>query len=274
MLLEKNRNKEFDSIKDPSVFRKAVQDAIRNVVDDQHMRLFYFGLREVSTENTGSDNEISALKSEYEKRKEMNFGIPEVKVMENNIGYLKITKFTSPALFGPVVRASLAFLKNVDGLIFDLRSRGGGNSDAVVLLLSYLLPPETPVFYWEDRYGNILERNWTYPYVDGSPFTAIPMVVLTSTKTFSGSEAFAYILKHHKMATIIGEVTRGGAHTYQEIPLSGKYDYLFLLPHERVLSTKTQQNWEGTGVMPHISVAAEDALDKAQKWMINALKID
>lgn len=50
----------------------------------------------------------------------------------------------------------------------------------------------------------------------------LPIVILSSSRTFSGSEAFAYVMKHHNRATIIGETTRGGAHTYQEISLSKK----------------------------------------------------
>ncbi len=269
MLLQKNENQEFDSISDPTIFRETIHNAIRDKVDDKHMRLFYFGPREDQSEDT----ETSDLKQQYEKRKAMNFGIPELKVLDNNIGYLKVTKFTSPELFGPAMSASSAFLKNVEGLILDFRSRGGGNSDAVVLMLSYFLPAETAVFYWLDRNGNELERNWTFPYVAGNRFKDIPIVVLTSSKTFSGSEAFSYVMKHHNRATIIGEQTRGGAHTYQEISLSKRHDYLLTLPHERVLVPKTNQNWEGVGVVPHIFAKPEAAMDLAKDWLIDKLKL-
>ncbi len=262
----------FDTITDPLAFRRAVQTAIRNIVDDKHIIFIYRDPKDHVPFDPNEINEISDLKSEYEHRKDVNFGIPEIKVLEKNIGYIQITKFTSPELFGPVVRASSEFLKNVDGLILDLRSRGGGHSDAVVLLLSYFLPPETHVFNWEDRDGREFERNWTLPYIEGHYFDNIPIAVLTSEETFSGSEAFAYVMKHHNAAILVGETTRGGAHSYKEMYPSEKY--LILVPHQRILSAKTNQNWEGVGVVPTIPASAENALDVAREKLIEMMDSD
>lgn len=255
----------FDTITDPMVFRRALQTSIRNVIDDKHIIFIY---RDPKDHIPFDPNAISAesdLKSEYEYRKAENFGIPELKLLEGNIGYMKITKFTSPELFGPVVRSSSEYLANVDGLILDLRSRGGGHSDAVVLLLSYFLPSNTHVFSWKDNKGHEFERNWTLPAVEGHHFKDIPIVVLTSKATFSGSEAFSYAMKHHQRATLIGETTRGGAHSYKEMYPSEKY--LILVPHQQILSAQTGKNWEGTGVIPTVSATVENALEVAQKYL-------
>jgi len=262
----------FDTITDPAVFRRAVQITIRNIIDDKHIIFIYRDPKDHHPFDPKAIKDISDLKSEYEYRKNVNFGIPELKVSENNIGYIKITKFTSPDLFGPVVRSSSEYLKNVDGLILDLRSRGGGHSDAVVLLLSYFLPPETHVFSWKNREGREFERNWTLPFIEGHYFDDIPVAILTSDKTFSGSEAFSYIMKHHERATLIGETTRGGAHSYKEMYPSEKY--LILVPHQRILSAKTNKNWEGTGVEPTIQTSAKNALELATKWLIEKMTSD
>jgi len=267
-LSKKNRQGVFDTIVDPYVFRSTVQAAIREVIDDKHIILIYTGHQDNGNSDTSNSN-LYKLQREYDNRKDNNFGIPELRVLENNIGYIKITKFTSPELFGPVARASAEFLKNVEGLILDLRTRGGGHSDAVVLMLSYFLPPGTPVFKWKNRAGVEFERNWTLPYVDGHHFDDIPIVVLISEKTFSGSEAFSYVMKHHKAATLIGETTRGGAHSYMEMHPSKRF--LILVPHQRIISIRTNQNWEGIGVVPSISNSAEQSFEIAKKELIEII---
>lgn len=264
-LQAKNDKKEFDSITDPEVFRKVIQTSIRSIIDDKHIILIHRD----PEENDNLTHKVSDLRLEFDHRKEINFGIPKLAVLDRNIGYMEITKFTSLELFEPVIRASSEYLKNVDALILDLRSRGGGRSETVLLLLSYFLNSNAHIFSWYDRDSNMFEENWTLPFVDGHRFTGIPIVVLTSERTFSGSEAFSYAMKHHKRATVIGEITRGGAHTYKEMYPSEKY--LILVPYARVVSAKTKDNWEGKGVIPNIEISAEEALETAKIRLIEIM---
>ncbi|WP_162384999.1 S41 family peptidase [Spirosoma endbachense] len=185
--------------------------------------------------------------------------------MENNIGYLKITKFTSPEMAGPVMMASSIFLKHVDGLILDLRSRGGGNSYTLELLLSYFLSPKTLLCTWHFRGSQAIEQSWTLPNVEGHRFVEVPIIVLTSKQTFSASEAFCYAMKVHKRATVVGETTAGGAHTYREMKVSDHY--IMTVPYGRPVFTTTNTNWEAVGVIPDYEVKAENALKKAQELL-------
>ena len=260
----------FDTIQNPQIFATSVQSLLRKFCDnDKHLRLMYFP---ASDDKVESDNQKSLipLEREFEKRKKINFGIPEIKMLPGNIGYLKISKLTSPKLMGPVISASSEFLKHVDALVLDLRPRGGGSSYTMELLLSYFLPEATHIFTWDFRDPGALEQSWTLPYVDGKRFLDIPITVLTSKETFSGSEAVAYALKHHKRATIIGETTAGGAHTYKEFSLSK--EYLFLVPYGRMVSTQTNANWEAVGVVPDIEISADGALERALMELSEKLK--
>ena len=51
----------------------------------------------------------------------------------------------------------------------------------------------------------------TLPYVPGTLLVGMPVFVLTAHRTFSGAEEFTNDLKTQKRATIVGEVTGGGA---------------------------------------------------------------
>ena len=87
--------------------------------------------------------------------------------------------------------------------------------------------------------------------------------MLTSKRTFSGVEEFAFDLKNQKRATIVGETTGGGAH-----PVAGHTvaDYFMVgVPFAKSLDPVTKTNWEGTGVEPDVKVPAADALATAEK---------
>ena len=85
--------------------------------------------------------------------------------------------------------------------------------------------------------------------------------MLTGKRTFSCAEEFAYDLKHLKRATLIGEITGGGAHPVRGMTV----DNLFQLsvPVGRAINPITRTNWEGVGVIPHIKTEKEEALEIA-----------
>lgn len=44
------------------------------------------------------------------------------------------------------------------------------------------------------------------------------------------------------------------------------------VPFARAINPITKTNWEGTGVEPHVAVAADDALAKARELAADALR--
>ncbi|HWG33135.1 MAG TPA: S41 family peptidase, partial [Gemmatimonadaceae bacterium] len=113
---------------------------------------------------------------------------------------------------------------------------------------------------------------WTLDSIPGQRYRADkPVCILTSKRTFSGAEEFAYDLKSLERATIVGETTAGGAHT---VP-GHRLDEHFMIgvPIARAINPVTHTNWEGVGVEPDIKVPAKDALTAAQKLIAeNAMK--
>jgi hypothetical protein len=85
-----------------------------------------------------------------------------------------------------------------------------------------------------------------------------PVVILTSDFTFSGGEDFAYTMKHHQRAAIVGEVTGGGGHTIEFMSVGE--GFVLVLPTGQPIHPNTGGNWEGAGVQPDILVAKEEAL--------------
>jgi len=86
---------------------------------------------------------------------------------------------------------------------------------------------------------------------------------LTSNRTGSAAEGFAYTLKHLDRATIVGEVTRGAAHPSKEVVIN---DYFRVsVPFLRAENVVTGTSFEGKGVVPQIKVSADKALAAAIK---------
>lgn len=154
------------------------------------------------------------------------------------------------------------FLANVDALIFDLRQNGGGDPKMVALISTYLFASQTHLNdLWVRKTGET-QQYWTLPYVPGKRLSAVPVFVLTSHQTFSGGEEFSNNLKVLKRATIVGEVSGGGAH-----PVTGhRIDDRFTIgvPFARAINPTTKGNWEEVGVEPDVKVPASDAPSTAQ----------
>ena len=199
-----------------------------------------------------------------------NAGYRKVERLAGNVGYLALDGFADAEPAAGPAAAAMNFLANTDALIIDLRRNGGGSPHGVALLCSYLFD-ETPVhlnsLYW--RKGDRTEEFWTRKDIAGQRYTGKPVYVLTSGRTFSGAEEFAYNLQTRKRATIVGATTGGGAH-----PGGGRRlndHFMMFVPTGRAINPVTKTNWEGTGVKPDVPVEADRALEKAHEMAVEKI---
>ena len=139
------------------------------------------------------------------------------------------------------------------------------------MVSSYLFDKPTHLNDLYNRKDDFTTQYWTLPYVPGATLADKPAFVLTSKNTFSGAEEFTYNLKNLKRATVVGEVTGGGAH-----PVSGhRIDEHFTIgvPFARAVNPISKKNWEGTGVAPDVQVKAADALEKAEELALSKARL-
>src|SRR6185503_18194194 len=121
--------------------------------------------------------------------------------------------------------------------------------------------------YW--REGDRTDQFWTLPHVPGQRMPDTPLYILTSNRTFSGAEEFAYNMKNLKRGTLIGEVTGGGAHPGGRQPVNDVFG--IFIPVGRAINPISKTNWEGTGVEPDVVLPAEKALALAHSKAIESL---
>ena len=240
-----------------SDFALAVTRTLQGVLGDRHVVVQW---RSVLPPPEDAARKSRALEDE---RRE-NFGFRTVARLEGNVGYVDIRSFDDPAAGGDTAVAAMNFISNCDALIFDLRNNGGGDAGMILLLASYLFEDRTHVNDREVRGESGVPRvdqYWTNAFVRGRKMPAIPVFVLTSRRTFSAAEEFAYDLQATKRATIIGETTGGGANPGDFFPLGGSF-FVFI-PTARSVNPITKSNWDRTGVSPDVSVPEATARDVA-----------
>ena len=191
-----------------------------------------------------------------------NFGIHRVERLDGNIGYLDLRRMPVPANAGPAIAAAMELVAGTYALIIDMRHNGGGSPEGVVFWCSYLVD-ERPTHLNDIFTAETGETKqfWSLPYVPGARYLDRPVYVLTSHRTFSGGEDLCYTLQAVKRAEIIGETTGGGAHPTRVYPISPAV--CIGIPFARSVNPVTGSNWQGTGVVPDVAVAAEQAYDVA-----------
>jgi C-terminal processing protease CtpA/Prc len=267
------KNGEYDGVSSARAFAEKLTADLQTVSKDKHLRVRYSN--QVIPARREQADPTEAQKAEQARyTKFMNAGFEKVERMRGNIGYINFFGFMDPEAGADTVAAAMNFVANTDALIFDLRENGGGDPAMVALICSYLFgdkPVHLNDLYW--RPGNKTEEFWTKPAVPGRKFLDKDVYVLTSGRTFSGAEEFAYNLKNLKRATIIGETTGGGAHPGGFERLGDHFGAF--IPSGRAINPITKTNWEGTGVEPDIKVPKEQALKTAylmalKKSVVNA----
>ena len=139
------------------------------------------------------------------------------------------------------------------GIVFDLRSNGGGLVEEARLIASIFLPRGAVV---------VTTRGRTQPTqtlrAAGDPIPAsVPVVVLVDRNTASASEIVTAALQDHRRATVVGTHTFGKGVFQEEQPLSngGALDITvgeYFTPNGRNLGGGGVR--EGAGITPEVAV--------------------
>ncbi len=202
------------------------------------------------------------------------YGFVAVKVLPGNIGYIDMRGFADFAADGDqaprqAADAALALVAGTDALIFDLRDNGGGSPAMVGYLIGHFVPDGAKIY-------NIFKTRGE-PDSDEAPSVPIagqrrldtPLYVLTSGRTASAAESFAYTLQAAKRASVVGEASAGGANPGGGAPLGDGLSVF--ISSGTPINPITGRNWEGTGVAPDVAVPAAQALDRAQQLALTRL---
>lgn len=137
-------------------------------------------------------------------RKTVKVNHVESKVINNNIGYIKLNTFDEGCSDEFKQKLEDLKSKNIKSLIIDIRNNGGGIVDEAINIADFMTSKDVTLLITVDKNNNEkITKSKENAIID------MPIVVLTNKNTASASEILAGALKENSNAKIIGTKTYG-----------------------------------------------------------------
>ena len=206
----------------------------------------------------GSDIEITVRRRGVKKalvfsitRKIIKIRSVKSKILENNIGYIRLTAFNENS--GKQIKRKLnEFNDNekIKGFILDLRNNPGGLLSQAIKISDFFLSSGEIVSTKSRQESE--NRKWFAK--DGDILNGKTLLVLINNGSASASEIVAGALKDHKRAILIGENSYGKGSVQSIIPLKNKGAIRLTISKYYLPSGKSISE---VGVTPDIVVSEE-----------------
>jgi carboxyl-terminal processing protease len=165
----------------------------------------------VSREGEEQDHEVTLTRRIIERR-----AVPYAFVLEDGIGYLRLSAFTERA--GEEADAALRRLREqgARSLVLDLRMNPGGVLDQAVRVAGEFLPRNTMVV---STHGRARSEDNRYYSDEAGPNLQWPIVVLVDGGSASAAEIVAGALQDLDRALLVGGTTFGKGSVQRVFPL-------------------------------------------------------
>ncbi len=252
-LKKKLKKNEFYNLPADSLTKKLTL-LLRNETSDIH---FYVG-----------KSKPSIKKDPIKETPKQNFngGFTEVKILNNNIGYIKWDRCIANDEAFRKIKSALVFLEGIDKLIIDISENPGGDGRSGGFINHHL--------YKDSSYQSLLikkcvgEENWyqsevAYNYSDAPKFYDIPLYILTSKNTGSASEYFAFTAQEMQRATILGKTTAGAGNPVTLVSIG---EYFIYVPVCEIV-TYEGKSIEAKGVIPDVELTSNDWLNETLNYI-------
>lgn len=237
---------------------------------DRHFRV---GWTNAQRAQPAAESPVMSPTQSQAQHRRSNYGVRRAEVLPGNLGYIDLREF-APFEFGvagqpgrEAIEAALQLVAGADALIIDLRDNGGGAPQMVGYLSSAFVMKEADIFNTfrgRDRTMSEAPLDW-YP----QPRLNTPLFLLTSARTASAAEAFAYTLQSAKRATVVGEASMGAANPGGDVDAG--HGFSVFVSFATPINPITKTNWEGRGVTPDVDVEQGAALFTARRLALEAL---
>jgi len=197
-----------------------------------------------SLDQYSSLKEIKPSSLDFIRGFERDETISDTRIINDNIGYIKIKHFGRRAKEG--FKKALTDIKDIDlrGLIIDLRDNPGGSLEETIQIMEFFIPEgkllitvnskgQTKYFSRKNDSNN---EEFTYP-----------VVVLINSSTASCAEIFAATLRYYNKATLVGKESYGKGTIQKVFPLNYKHTMVLTIGEFYLADGTTLQ---GSGVKP------------------------
>ncbi len=255
---------EYDKITDPAAFAQRLHEDCQRINHDGHFRIYAMPPLDPTTAATGHDESPADVELRNRYFKSINYGFKKAEILPGGIGYIRFDSFSNGDEAFMAAAAAMNFISNSSAVILDLRYNGGGSASMIRFVCGYLFPEEKHLINWDIRAEKKTVQSYSADFVPGRRITEQPVYILTSGNTFSAAEEFTFDLRNLDRAVVVGDTTGGGGHTVEGYVFDfDKFRMGIRVPYGRAYNPLNNEGWEGRGVIPHIPVPAEQALDAA-----------
>lgn len=256
--LERSLRANHYNVEDPELFAQRVTADFEAVSHDGHLYLVSDAAQYAAMLAPAASSEgLDAFRHAIAIRD--HSGLTKMEILPGNVRYLKLEQFQwIPDVTRQSYDDAARFLKDGDAVIIDLRSNGGGNSDAADYFSRAFLAPDP------------LRPDTSQARERDPRWAGKPLYLLVDAGVASAAEAVAYGAQQEKTALIVGSTTYGAANNNKKFPIAPQF--VLSVSYNRPVNPISGTNWEGTGVKPDIPSSGVAALDAAQLDALNRLK--
>lgn len=186
-------------------------------------------------------------------RRKLEVQTVEYQMMDDGkTGYLLVTEFDTVTAeqFKSGIDGLLS--QGMEQLILDFRNNPGGELNAAVSMVDYLLPDGQTIVSIADRNG----VGETYTSEDGHELD-IPTAILVNGNSASASEVFTGAMKDYDRATVVGTTSYGKGIVQNLIPLGDGSAIKITTAH---YYTPSGFDLHGKGIEPDVAVELDEKL--------------
>lgn len=253
-LLREYKNGKFNQIKDWKAFDSIITQNLRRLSSDGH--LFVRNdikrvkkLLEAQSKVIDSNTTEQVIADPFFYNADAvnkNFGFLETKILDGNIGYIKLSEINISIKSLPVLFGAMAFVSNTKALILDLRGNGGGGSELGLVFHSFFLPNDIPILEIKTR-NNLNTIIRTAAWLTEKKYEN-PLFIIVNKRTASAAEELAYTMQYKKRAIIVGQQSAGAANMSSWYVVN---DQLYLSVSTAAPTIPgTTDSWEQIGITP------------------------
>lgn len=217
------------------------------MIVDQHVRGEENTPVSITVYRNGEEVELSMT------RRKLEIQTVEHEMLDDKTGYLEVTEFDT--VTADQFQSGLEQLtsQGMERLVLDLRNNPGGELNAAVAMIDYLLPDGETIVSIADKNG----EGETYSSEDGHQMD-IPVAILVNGNSASASEVFTGAMKDHERAVVVGTTTFG----------KGIVQSLYTLQDGSGIKLTTEHYYtpdgtdiHGAGIEPDVSVELNEGLE-------------
>jgi hypothetical protein len=246
-------NGKYDNMTLKSAFEEKMTADLKAISDDGHLYL-------VTHEETAT--------SKKNPRRQMMRSMPDpsafkdlltYKMLEGKIAYLDVPMFGPLEYLKNDLDAYLELSKSADVLIIDVRKCPGGSGETTAYLAGGFIAEPTLLTTYFSKDGATESRSTRTKY--GMINQNKKVYVLTSERTGSAAEGFAFYLQQLGRVTVVGMQSAGAGRSNQFFRINEDFSLSVSI---RTSITPNGKQFQGVGVTPDIVTPTKNALDQAK----------